>query len=478
MQSIEETQKKRKTSLTVNYLTARGEIQHLSNEQACEKFNMVSWTNALVSTDGEENIPLNHQVHNHIDKSLLAQTKMAIVDISINGSVCQGVIATEVIEPGTTIIYSSQLLDPDLVKTRKNDPYMVDLSTPVSAKDFGNIARFLNHAPSQEIVDTILTFNSPEDKDNLACANFTTEKVITESVEYFVLKANRYIHPGEALLWDYGLDYFLYIDSPLALFNKQGDVIDPSSYRFDHKMYVKPHKKELSLSCDFYQLMETNSFVLIPSRESKLSCDIMISAEYFRKVIMANPEILYNYHLVFPLPKGSNEYIKYVSTYDRFSITNEACDYLNKMIINDILSKPLQRRDINHQIMHDKDAEHDLLAPKECVFLCLQNQDLTYMDNCSLVSILGKLENNGIRAFIDDSEEDHKLYIMQIDLFKYFPSLPIPKRATKQSPLLINSMLRYKDDGDSSNSSDHQDDEGFIPLGQDDDDGYDVKMAF
>ena len=88
------------------------------------------------------------------------------------------------------------------------------LNMYIDAQKFGNLARFINHAPKP----------SGHQDPFLLEANLTSATHYLQGIEVVVFSANRDIQPGEQLLVDYGKNFFR--ARPAYRFTKQTKAID------------------------------------------------------------------------------------------------------------------------------------------------------------------------------------------------------------------------------------------------------------
>lgn len=76
------------------------------------------------------------------------------------------------------------------------------LNMYIDACQFGNLTRFINHAPSMD------DFIHEPAKDHFLLANIGTPRYYLNGIDILIYKATRDIQPGEQLLVDYGKNFF------------------------------------------------------------------------------------------------------------------------------------------------------------------------------------------------------------------------------------------------------------------------------
>ncbi len=168
-----------------------------------QKFKF-SWTESLPG----------YQPENPFAETKKATEMFALVNM---GGLGFGVIARRPIQKGEIIFYAGAV-------TNKNDPdddyALLDIAgQPYSAKESGNIARFLQHALSSDAINGSSYMSAvlhddfikllQEQKAIIQDANFSHTSITINGRQTFALQAVRDIPKGELAVWDYGLRYWM-----------------------------------------------------------------------------------------------------------------------------------------------------------------------------------------------------------------------------------------------------------------------------
>ena len=131
-----------------------------------------------------------------------------------------GVFTKKLIPKGDVISFYT-----GVKKTQKsltNGRYFFDINSDclnmyLDAYAFGNITRFINHAPKEEESKRVLSRNQ------LLTANLTPIYHYLNGISVVIYSVNRDIAPGEQLLVNYGKPFFT--NSPMARFKSNGNLV-------------------------------------------------------------------------------------------------------------------------------------------------------------------------------------------------------------------------------------------------------------
>lgn len=411
---------KKNRELTINYQDINGNLSQLSAEQACVKFGLNSWVNTILDYNNQEAYA-DHMLNWYILESMETQEKIAIKETKIHNNLEYGLVALETITKDSKLIYASKLV----CNTDANDLYAVatDNRTIISAKNNGNMTRFMNHAPN----DTeALHFYNSEDRTNVATANFATEEYETPSIgKYLILKAKYDIQPKEILYWDYGPDYFQHTQIPVKLFNKHGNIIEPSKYRWINPyINLNIDNKYMPFAEKFTNIISSETIFNIKQHvsDNAVNTSIIINTNFFRETLKTNPELLSNYNIILTLPKNDNQWIKYRYA-DEFCLKKETINYIKDNITGNVLKTPIGPEKLIQTKMQSNDNSADIFKQKLFHYLGIAINQLEFMAGKSLKDLGDKFLSNDIRYIIDDRDSNNKiLYIALSDIFKKLPS--------------------------------------------------------
>ena len=134
-----------------------------------------------------------------------------------------GVFTKKNIEKGETISFYAGKKNDSKV-THLDFAFKPDtdcLAMHLDAIQFGNITRYINHAPAETAVENNYFNSSPE--KSLLTSNLKAYFEYTNGIEFLVYKAYKNILKGEQLLVNYGDDYFE--NFPLIRFKSNGRLI-------------------------------------------------------------------------------------------------------------------------------------------------------------------------------------------------------------------------------------------------------------
>lgn len=219
----------------------KAEVTDIKTEDFVKRFNMVQWVETNVIAKGKEpelprddtmrKVPLTYLV------GKLEQAKVLrdhLVVTNMEGDVGCGVLTTKAIKKNSIVTTYSGLIQCTtefFYGAMHEGDYVFglcqnednDIRTSVNAERYGNISRFIQHAPSS-LDEYVIRGN----------AKIVTANLFIIDLEYggystTCLVANRDIQPKEMLFWDYGKNYWLPCKKA-ALFSIYGELIDPNLY--------------------------------------------------------------------------------------------------------------------------------------------------------------------------------------------------------------------------------------------------------
>jgi hypothetical protein len=103
--------------------------------------------------------------------------------------------------------------------------------TWLNARYEGNVTRFFQHAPQKKFLDNF-SFNPPELKESVACANVLARPMLTaEDKRLVIFETQRGIEADEILVVDYNPGYWRTQNIAPLFLKKDGTVIDPACYQ-------------------------------------------------------------------------------------------------------------------------------------------------------------------------------------------------------------------------------------------------------
>ena len=303
----------------VNY-RPRGEstTQTILLSTILERTGMTSWTHSVhsyvkKSTKKKGREP--HHLATLVAESHRTETKLALTEMP-EGLSGYGVVAIAPIKKGERIIYGSFSLEN--AGTDKDDPYVAacimdeKLIGLCTAKDYGNMSRFMGHAPSDIRLAEEVGYTSDDIRDNIAIANFELSKIATSDRDYLALRAIRDISPGEMVLWDYGLDHFRILNILPSLFDKHTHtIIELGKYYWKNIDLHIIVGIDISTSVPLMSVIENNNDVWLDADLIKKNYDVYICSNYFSELLIQQPNLLQR---IVPtsitLPEGEHPYIK------------------------------------------------------------------------------------------------------------------------------------------------------------------------
>lgn len=401
-------------SYSINFFDINDELHKLSHSQACERFGLTLWTDSLIAmNESVENAGTRTLMHPEIMKSIAIQKKMAINEISLNGQTIYGLIARQTIKKGESIIYAAQQHTFQYAEDNPTDMYKIKLDDDslISAQKFGNMARFMNHAPEHEDVLSLLEM-SADVYNSMAKANFCSKKKRIGNLTFVVLTAINDIQPGQGLYWDYSLDYFSKLSCQIALFNKYGGVIPPTNYHWKNKILQVDilGKTYGKVELDIDGFLASNAILDFTIDNHTPPFYLSINAAYFREILQANPELFDNYFVKIPEVDLTHNCVKI------FCADSQSTETQLRNYITNELQTVGTAEQINISIARFQDTE-SLDVPFSCkiiTFYAINGPEEI------LTSIRNSCEQLNIACF--NINATNTLYVSSSGIFMYLPS--------------------------------------------------------
>ncbi|WP_133138808.1 SET domain-containing protein [Legionella genomosp. 1] len=233
------------------------EIKQVESDVLAKEIGMKAWTDSLVFTKDTQVLayPEIENAVPHYDDAAMSQLLSTInsnskkLCLSPMGATGLGVFALEVIEPGEPVIIYAGSMKPmspgNNVSASKND-YGLDFDNfegqtyaIIQAKNYGNLARCMQHAPRKTTPPyadhgciSLDDYHFLDiDRNTVAVANLELKMLNHRGqlIYYFIAKER--ILPGHIVVWDYNIHYWRTKEAPPELFTKHGEIIDRKSYR-------------------------------------------------------------------------------------------------------------------------------------------------------------------------------------------------------------------------------------------------------
>ncbi|KTC70220.1 hypothetical protein Lbir_1803 [Legionella birminghamensis] len=233
------------------------EIRQVDSDVLAKEIGMKAWTNGLVFTKQTELLtyPVIENAVPHYDNAAMS-TLLSKIDsnskklcLSPMGASGLGVCALEVIEPGEPVIVYAGSVKPVVPGSKipaSKSEYELDFDNldgetyaMIQAKNYGNLARFMQHAPrttTPPYADhgsiSLDDYHFLDiDRDIVAVANLQLQMLYHRGqlIYYFIAKER--ILPGHIVVWDYNIHYWRTKETPPELFTKYGELIDRKTYR-------------------------------------------------------------------------------------------------------------------------------------------------------------------------------------------------------------------------------------------------------
>lgn len=280
----------------------RTEAVLLSIEETLSLLGMTAWVEEPLPPVGETWSPaLKSALASYQKKSLRTQEKLAIVHMPAPLEAQFEMMAVKPIRKGEIILYTGDYHR----EVAQFDPYAYGEKTwLVTAKNRGNLARLLAHAPTREYRDQQMVFDSEEIKDKIATANFTGGALEIAGRTIYCLIAAQDIEPGQRLYWDYGKNYFYGLRQAPLLFDKAtGQVIPDSHYDYvDPTIYFGDKAKMGQTSpaslAQLHNLIERDAYFTISLRTYDLYCH----ASYLAQLLERYPSLTKKPFAEMPIP--------------------------------------------------------------------------------------------------------------------------------------------------------------------------------
>ncbi|KTC86509.1 SET domain-containing protein-lysine N-methyltransferase [Legionella brunensis] len=218
-----------KKSITVT------QVNGIISQSSREEFNFfdklivdttLSLKNLPSMVDGDELFsysPIGYSILNKPDPFVICEVR------NINQFIGFGVYARKDIKRGTHVcLYQGVKKSNSKSKRYYFIPKFDILGLGIDAQHYGNIGRFVNHAPSP---------SRAKQSDSLLLSNLIGERHTIYGLEIIVFSAIRDIVKGEQLLVDYGAAYFENVDE--YRFAANGSLFDPKGKPLKEKHHAK-----------------------------------------------------------------------------------------------------------------------------------------------------------------------------------------------------------------------------------------------
>ena len=382
-------EKKRRISKNIPFITS-GSEELLSENEACSLFNLTKWTNSIIPI-GEygEDPDINALISAEIIETEMLQSKIAIEEIDVNGRTMYGLVAIDTIYEDESIIYGAKMHTVEEAGGTTDDDYKIKISQDniISAKEFGNMARFMNHAPEEEDAKKMLNM-AEEDLETLATANFTSRKVKAGDLSYTLLTANREIRAGERLYWDYGLEYFRKIPVSIALFDINGNLLSPDIYTWKDQQLQFDWHGTLKVIDDIEKILKNDGLIESPVSDHTPPYYLNIHAKYIRDILEQNPSLADNYFINIPAPDLNDPLVKIFNADD-----HETMVIIENHLREQIIPSGVNPEHINISIQTYLDLENDntRFARKRLKFFLVEIPDAEILqqiqDTCDQLEI-------------------------------------------------------------------------------------------
>ncbi len=279
------------TVTLVNFLPAGAAVQEVIKRPIAEvlaEHDMLGWGHGML---GPGATVIDNESLKNSWRSKLTENNMALTPMP-GGLPGLEVVAIKPIPRGSILVYSG-LLGPIPAK----DPYFAGISREqgYSARRYGNISRFMGHAPGKNNLDTF-EFCNQALKSNVATANFQGIKLDTTCIQGGIsgLVALRDINPGEPARWDYGSQHFYIMGITPALFTTDSNqIIEYTQYYCaSASLSMKVMERIISFPATIKALVEGNSYVFIDTQQSGLDEDVFLDSMYIDGLIRADRKLL------------------------------------------------------------------------------------------------------------------------------------------------------------------------------------------
>ena len=252
-----------------------------------------------------------------IDQSARLGEKIAITDMPVG--LGYEVVAIDLIKKGAQILYCGKLLHalPD------NDSYLLTFSSTkrqsynfVSAKQQSNLTRLFAHASSATDLNENVTFHDDLIRSTVALPNFFLKVINIGGLSFSVLTALNDISKGDRLRWDYGLQHFIGLGITPCLFDKNSHLpIDSHHYHWQHTaISFICEQSVITHALSMQTLIETDQCAFLAHEDSHYPYDLYINAQFFKELLVNEPERRHQLIVEFPVPMNDHPYIKYFPT--------------------------------------------------------------------------------------------------------------------------------------------------------------------
>lgn len=409
-----------------------GSEELLSINQACNFFGLTMWTHSIIPIGEKKEDPnTNALMHDDIIESLRLQSKIAIEEINVNGYTMYGLIAIDTISEGESIIYGAKMHTLEDAGGTTDDDYKIEIGkdSVISAKEFGNMARFMNHAPEAEDATKLLNMTE-EDLATLATANFTSRQIKAGNLRYSLLTANREIRAGERLYWDYGMEYFRKIAVSIALFDNNGNRLNPDIYTWKDQQLQFDWHGTLKVIEDIEKILKNDGIIECAVGNHTPPYYLNIHPRYIRNILEQTPSLADNYYINIPSPDLNDPLVKIFNADD-----HETMVILENHLREQIIPNAANREQITISIhtFWDLEADNSRFARTKIRFFVVEIPD---------AEILQQIQNTCDQLGIECHFHEHNNQIINISLGDLFTNLPSITLEQLQPPNPIQTPVR------------------------------------
>ncbi len=162
-----------------------------------------------------------------------------------------------------------------------------------------------------------VTFSSDAVRARAATANFEVFSINAGGDRLWGLRALREVAVGERIVWNYGLPYF-YNTRPVLFDTLTKGVIDRTLYYWNNPtIFIQTNQGIFNSYVSLRNLIEQDSYIMLPNNQSIVSSDIYIQAEFFETFLQENPGWFeahsHDAQLTVSLPPKPHPAVKYIT---------------------------------------------------------------------------------------------------------------------------------------------------------------------
>lgn len=159
----------------------------------------------------------------------------------------------------------------------------------IDPKEVGGLARFMQHAPTENKVDEEFDFVDPETRKKLAIANVNLIATIYQGIPCLIAETCENVEAGHGLYFDYGRPYWALRNAYPELFEKKGGILPRKFY--SRKIITFPlidsDEKGL-IAFEFSKYDENNIEMLDLIKHNKIEIlGVQFSAIEFRELLIS-----------------------------------------------------------------------------------------------------------------------------------------------------------------------------------------------